>query len=102
MTTGRVGHGSSRNRSMPGACGFLVLSQALEGPDRQGCCRRFDPEVIAIAKRRQFPGSEKRRLLAEVDRCKEAGTLGAWLNTPGAWATIRKSQLGSLSIDHGL
>src|SRR5450759_5000138 len=42
---------------------------------------RRDPEVVAIAKRRQFSGSEKRRLLAEAERCKEAGTLGglpAW------------------------
>jgi hypothetical protein len=36
------------------------------------------PEVVAIAKRRQFAGSEKRRLLAEADRRKEAGTLGAF------------------------
>src|SRR5450759_1678474 len=40
---------------------------------------RRDPEVVAIAKRRQFSGSEKRRLLAEAERCKEAGTLGALL-----------------------
>ena len=37
---------------------------------------RPDPEVIVMARRRQFSGSEKRRLLAEADRCKEAGTLG--------------------------
>src|ERR1700680_2469982 len=37
------------------------------------------PEVVAIARRRQFSGSEKRRLLAESERCKEAGTLGAVL-----------------------
>jgi hypothetical protein len=30
---------------------------------------RRDPEVVAIAKRRQFSGSEKRRLLAEAERC---------------------------------
>src|SRR6202049_2501603 len=40
---------------------------------------RRDPEVVAIARRRQFSGSEKRRLLAESERCKEAGTLGAVL-----------------------
>ena len=39
---------------------------------------RGDPEVVAIAKRRQFSGSEKRRLLAEAERCKDAGTLGAF------------------------
>ena len=40
---------------------------------------RRDPEVVAIAKRRKFSGSEKRRLLAEAERCKAAGTLGAFL-----------------------
>src|SRR3984893_15236255 len=29
---------------------------------------RHDPEVVAIARRRQFSGSEKRRLLAEAER----------------------------------
>jgi hypothetical protein len=29
---------------------------------------RRDPEVVAIARRRQFSGSEKRRLLAEAER----------------------------------
>ena len=38
-----------------------------------------DPEVVAIARRRNFSGSERRRLLAEAERCKEAGTLGAFL-----------------------
>src|ERR1019366_1431870 len=34
---------------------------------------RRDPEVVAIARRRQFSGSEKRRLLAEAERCKQVG-----------------------------
>lgn len=38
---------------------------------------RRDAEVVAIARRRRFSGSEKRRLLAEAERCKAAGTLGA-------------------------
>jgi hypothetical protein len=29
---GHLGHGSSRNRSIPGACGFSLLSQAFDGP----------------------------------------------------------------------
>src|ERR1017187_5143023 len=40
---------------------------------------RRDPEVAAIARRRKFSGSEKQRLLAEAERCKAAGTLGAFL-----------------------
>jgi hypothetical protein len=46
------------------------------------------PEVVAIAKRRQFRGSEKRRLLAEADRCKEAGTLGAFLRRERIYSSM--------------
>src|SRR5258708_34153143 len=55
---------------------------------------RPDPEVIVMARRRQFSGSEKRRLLAEADRCKEAGTLGGFLPReriyPSMLSTSRK------------
>ena len=40
-----------------------------------------DPEVVATARRRQFSGSEQRALLAEADRHKVAGTLGAFLRS---------------------
>jgi hypothetical protein len=49
---------------------------------------RLAPEVVAIAKRRQFPGSEKRRLLAEADRCKEAGTIGAFLRRERIYSSM--------------
>lgn len=49
---------------------------------------RRDPEVVAIAKRRQFSGSEKRRLLAEAERCKEAGTLGAFLRRERIYSSM--------------
>ena len=35
---------------------------------------RRGPEVVAIARRRKFSGSEKRRLLAEAGQCKERGS----------------------------
>src|SRR5713101_5909406 len=50
-----------------------------------------DPEVVAIARRRQFSGSEKRRLLAEADRCKEAGTLGAFLRSKRIYSSMLSS-----------
>ncbi len=50
-----------------------------------------DPEVVAIARRRQFSGSEKRRLLAEADRCKEAGTLGAFLRRERIYSSMLSS-----------
>ena len=45
---------------MPGACGFLLLSQAFDGPDRYGCSRCFEtmpsaPSRQAWAKRRVPP-----------------------------------------------
>ena len=50
-----------------------------------------DPEVIEIATRRHFSASEKRLLLAEADRCKERGELGAFLRRK----RIYSSMLGS-------
>ena len=49
---------------------------------------RRDPEVVAIARRRQFSGSEKRRLLAEAERCKETGTLGAFLRRERIYSSM--------------
>jgi transposase len=43
---------------------------------------------VAIARRRQFSGSEKRRLLAEAERCKQAGTLGAFLRREGICSSM--------------
>jgi len=57
-----------------------------------------DPEVIAIARRRKFSGSEKRRLLAEADRCKQARTLGAFLRRERIYSSMLSSwrkQLGA-------
>jgi len=49
---------------------------------------RPDPEVVAIARRRKFSASEKRRLLSEADRCKEAGTLGAFLRRERIYSSM--------------
>ena len=59
---------------------------------------RRDPEVVAIAKRRQFSGSEKRRLLAEADLCKAAGELGAFLRREHIYSSMIagwRKQLGA-------
>jgi transposase len=49
---------------------------------------RRDPEVVAVARRRKFSGSEKRRLLAEAGRCKETGTLGAFLRRERIYSSM--------------
>jgi len=49
------------------------------------------PEVIEIATRRQFSSSEKRMLLAEADRCKERGELGAFLRRKHIYSSMLSS-----------
>ena len=49
--------------------------------------------MVEIATRRQFSASEKRLLLAEADRCKERGELGAFLRRK----RIYSSMLGELA-----
>jgi transposase-like protein len=50
-----------------------------------------DPEVVAIGRRRQFSASEKRALLAEAERCKAAGTLGAFLRSKRIYSSMLSS-----------
>lgn len=50
-----------------------------------------DPEVAPIARRRRFSGSEKRRLLAEADRCKASGQLGAFLRRERIYSSMLAS-----------
>ena len=55
-----------------------------------------DPEVVAIARRRQFSPGEKRRIVAAADRCSEPGDIGALLRREGIYsshlATWRKQR----------
>jgi transposase-like protein len=46
-----------------------------------------DPEVAATAKRRQFSASQKRRILAEAQRCTEPGQMGALLRREGIYSS---------------
>ena len=58
----------------------------------------MDPEVVEVATRRQFSASEKRALLAEADRCKERGELGAFLRRKRIYSSMLSSwrkQLGA-------
>jgi transposase len=60
-----------------------------------------DPEVAPIARRRRFSGSEKRRLLAVADRCKESGQLGAFLRRERIYSSMLASwrkQLGNAEL----
>ena len=57
-----------------------------------------DPEVVASTKRRQFSSSEKRLLLAEADRCKERGELGAFLRRKRIYSSMLSSWRQQLAV----
>ena len=66
-----------------------VMDEALTGARRasgNASSVAPDPEVAAIAKRRQFSSSEKRRILAAADRCTKAGEIGALLRREGIYS----------------
>jgi transposase len=93
---------SSLNNSMNGSTSSS--SEAVsEGARRasvetaSGAAGR-DPEVFAVGRRRQFSGSEKRALLAEAERRKAAGTLGAFFREKHIYSSMLTSwrkQLGA-------
>ena len=47
--------------------------------------------MVATAKRRRFPASEKRRLLAEADLCKKPGELGAFMRRERLYSSMLSS-----------
>ena len=46
-----------------------------------------DPEVLAKGKRRSFTAEYKSRILAEADRCKHDGEIGALLRREGLYSS---------------
>jgi transposase len=56
-----------------------------------------NPEVAPIARRRRFSGAEKRLLLAEADRCKEPGELGAFLRRKRIYSSMLASWRNQIS-----
>lgn len=58
-----------------------------------------DPEVPAIARRRQFSGADKRRIVSAADRCTEPGQIGALLRREGIYSSMLaawRKQLGAV------
>ena len=70
----------------------IETAAALEGSrealgDSGASAPAPDPEVAATAKRRQFSGSERRRILAAADRCTAPGEIGALLRREGIYSS---------------
>ena len=52
-----------------------------------GAAMPANPEVAAVARRRQFSPSDKRRILAAADRCTRFGEIGALLRHEGIYSS---------------
>jgi transposase-like protein len=66
-------------------------TERLAGNGRRPVEALPDPEVLAKvkkAKRRQFSGAYKRRILDEVDRCQKLGEIGAVLRREGLYSSL--------------
>jgi transposase-like protein len=71
----------------------LAMDGALEGARRAtgkapSIAPPADPEVVAMARRRQFSGAEKRRILLAADRCTKPGEVGALLRSEGIYSSL--------------
>jgi transposase len=81
---------SMNNTPSASALGILEgARRASEGMPRAAAPP--DPEVVATARRRRYSAGEKRALLAEADRCKAAGTLGACLRSKRIYSSMLSS-----------
>jgi hypothetical protein len=85
---------SSSNGSTPSSSSSSEAvsegARRATGETASGASRR-DPEVFAIGRRRQFSASRKRALLAEAERHKAAGTLGAFMREHHVYSSTLSS-----------
>ena len=73
---------------IPGATMLEFAEGARRATDENSSIGpRPDPEVAAIAKRRHFSSAEKRRILADADRCSKSGEIGALMRREGIYSS---------------
>lgn len=90
-----------------------ALEFALEGARRaagsaNSSAAPTDPEVVAVARRRQFSPAEKRRIVTAAGRCTQPGEIGALLRREGiyssqlsAWRKNRATADGAIDRKRG-
>ena len=83
-----------------------ALEVALQGArratgDATSSVALADPEVVAIAKRRQFSPSEKRRILERADSCTQPGQIGALLRREGIYSSHLSTWRKRRTAGHG-
>lgn len=59
--------------------------------EHQNGSHRTEPEVVPLAKRRQFSGAYKERILSEADGCSQPGEIGALLRREGLYSSYLTS-----------
>lgn len=64
------------------------LMKAVPNSQSKSAVSPADPEVVAVARRRQFSQGEKRRILAAADRCGKPGEIGALLRREGIYSSL--------------
>ncbi|MDQ2946702.1 MAG: transposase [Acidobacteriota bacterium] len=64
-----------------------VLFDVAAIKDSVSVASRPEPEVIAVAQRRRFSMSFKRRVVRAADACKEPGEVGALLRREGLYSS---------------
>lgn len=77
-------NGSPRTAAHMSAAGNSLLNDITDGA---GTATRPDPEVVARAKRRRYTAEFKQRILAEADRAKGSGEIGALLRRNGLYSS---------------
>ena len=89
-----------------------TLEDVLEGARRatgntNSSAPPTDPEVVAVARRRQFSPGDRRRILAAADRCSAPGEIGALLRREGIYSSHlatwrkRRAAVGTAGADSG-
>ena len=63
------------------------LMKAVPNLESKSSASPADPEVVAVARRRQFSRSDKRRILVAADRCSKPGEIGALLRREGIYSS---------------
>ena len=63
------------------------LMKAVASSESKSSTPPADPEVVAVARRRQISRSDKRRILAAADRCSKPGDIGALLRREGIYSS---------------
>lgn len=89
------------NHKVPAPAPAVLLPVARREPERSESDRSAtgsktgpeltahpDPEVVAQAKRRSFTAEYKQRILAEADRAKGSGGVGALLRREGLYSSL--------------